>query len=176
MVHQAFMDETKAKGLIVVAAVADLTVLPQVRRELQGLRMKGQRRVHFVNESDSRRKLICSTMQSLPVLVDVYDASAIRDMRKARAQVLDAVVADLAAAGCGRLVIERDDSLVASDREVLFRAVRRHGVAEALDYVHVRGHEDEMLWIPDAVAWCLAKGGPWPERINGLVRNVHELD
>lgn len=59
--------------------------------------------------------------------------------------------------------IERADSLVARDRRTIYRVVRDERIE--LEYDHVRAHEDLLLCIADAVAWCAAKGGPWRDRI-----------
>lgn len=84
---------------------------------------------------------------------------------------MDAVVRDLAAVGGTRLVIERDESLVQADRAALFQSVRAHGVPE-LRYEHPRAHEEPMLWVSDAVAWCYGKGGAWRARVEPLVEGV----
>ncbi len=72
-------------------------------------------------------------------------------------------------------MIEQDDSLVRSDQVTLYRAVRRNGVESSLVYEHMSPRMEPLLWIPDAVAWCWAKGGVWKERVLPLVDEVRTL-
>lgn len=164
----AYVDETKARGLVVVAAVADPRDLTDVRKALGDLRLKGQERIHFKSERDSRRKEICSVMVALPVHVHVYDAAALPE-RAGRTMALQMLVADLAALSATRLIIEQDDSLVKADRQTLYSAIRRHRIQDRLSYEHVRAKQEPMLWIPGAVAWCLAKGGHWGSRVEPII-------
>lgn len=165
-----FVDESKARELIVVCTVASPDDVADARRELRRLRMKGQRRLHFKSESDPRRRLICSALVTLPLSVTIYRTGAKAD-RTARGRALDAIVRDLAAIEADRLVIERDDSLVQSDRAVLYEAVRAHGVP-GLRYEHPSAHEEPLLWASDAVAWCYARGGAWRERVDPIIESV----
>ncbi|MGB6245070.1 MULTISPECIES: hypothetical protein [Gordonia] len=165
-----FVDESKARGLLVACTVAGPHDVVAARRVLTDLRMRGQRRLHFKSESDSRRRLICSSLVTLPVTVRIYQTGGKAD-RSSRGRALDAVVRDLAAVGGTRLVIERDESLVQADRAALFQSVRAHGVPE-LRYEHPRAHEEPMLWVSDAVAWCYGKGGAWRARVEPLVEGV----
>ncbi|WP_133980683.1 hypothetical protein [Kribbella voronezhensis] len=68
-------------------------------------------------------------------------------------------------ANAERLVIERDESTLEFDRQVLFQAVRSFGCAETLQYELLAPHLDPMLWVPDAVVWAWAKGGEWRQLI-----------
>ena len=165
-----FVDESKARGLLVACTVANPGDVVAARRVLNGLRMKGQRRLHFKSESDSRRRSICSSLVTLPITVRIYQTKGKAD-RSSRALALDAVVRDLAAVQGTRLVIERDDSLVQSDRAALFQSVRAHSVPD-LRYEHPSAHEEPMLWVSDAVAWCYAKGGPWRSRVDPIIEGV----
>lgn len=167
----AFVDETKARGLIVAATVVRPAAVTAARKELNALRMPGQRRIHFTSESDSRRRQICSMISQLDVQVRVYDTRSISDPRAARRAALHALVGDLAQMRGQRLVIEQDDSLIQADRKNLFRSVREHQIPE-LVYEHVRPNTEPMLWVSDAVAWCVAKGGHWDRRVEAIVETT----
>ncbi len=84
-------------------------------------------------------------------------------------------MADLAELPGHRLVIDQDDSLLRSDQETLYRAVRASGVEEQLVYEHLSPRREPMLWIPDAVAWCWAKCRVWKDRVLPLVDGVRTL-
>ncbi|WP_039824879.1 hypothetical protein [Nocardia testacea] len=172
---RAFVDETKQNGLLVVSTVAEARHLKKARQELQEKRAKGQRRIHFTKESDPRRRSICSTLCELEVTVTVYDATRIKSAVEARAACLTAAVEDLAEVGAQRITIEQDDSLVASDRRVLYTAVRKFDVADTLVYEHLQPHMEPLLWVSDAVAWCVMKGGEWRPRVDPIITDVRKL-
>ncbi|MEV6340944.1 hypothetical protein AB0M12_40270 [Nocardia vinacea] len=171
----AFVDETKQNGLLIVSTLAEVRHIQQSRKVLQAQRAKGQNRIHFKKEDDSRRRAICSTLCTLEVQVTVYDATGIRDAAEARTGCLTAIVEDLAAVGGRRLTIEQDDSLVHSDRRTLYAAVRKFDVADTLAYEHMRPNQEPLLWVSDAVAWCVAKGGDWRRRVDPLITQVRKL-
>jgi len=148
----AFVDESKRHGLLVAAAVVQPRDLALARTALRQLCLPGQSRLHFTKERDDRRRLILTTILSLRVVVDLYDATSIRNQRQARAACFRTLVQDLAAAGGQRLVLEQDDSLVRSDQSVLYAAVRDAGASDRLTYEHVPARTEPLLWIADAAA------------------------
>lgn len=168
----AFVDETKVRGLLVVAALLAPHDLAQSRAAMRQLLLPRQSHVHFVKERSDRKGQIIDSILGLPLRLDVYDVTGIKDARAARRACLERLVQDLAAEAAHRLVIEQDESLIRSDREVLYRAVRGHGVAQSLTYEHLTPRNEPLLWILDAAAWCWIKGGHWRRRIDPAVRRV----
>lgn len=134
-----------------------------------------QTRVHFVKERSSRKSQITDAITELTLRFNVYDATAIRDQRLARRTCLERLVSNLAELGAHRLVIERDDSLVKADQQVLYRAVRENHVEEVLTYQHLPARSEPLLWIPDALAWCWTAGGQWRRRLEPRLAEVVEL-
>ena len=57
----------------------------------------------------------------------------------------------------------------------LIEFTRAAGRRETLRYEHRRASTDLALAIPDAIAWCWAKGGDWRRRIEPVVTNVREV-
>ncbi|MGL4744107.1 MAG: hypothetical protein ACRCXL_06915 [Dermatophilaceae bacterium] len=47
--------------------------------------------------------------------------------------------------------------------------------AERVVYHHRRRHKEHMLAVPDAIAWCWAKGGNWRHRITPVIAQVREV-
>lgn len=170
-----FVDETKDRGYLIAAAVLVPRDLVPARTTLRQLLLRGQRRLHFKKESDSRRRTILSTMITLGATVTIYDASALSGEGEARAACLEATVADAADLGAHRLVLEQDDSWLAADRKLLYQQVRKTGCAQTLAYEHMRSFEESLLWIPDAAAWCWAKGGDWKRRVQPMITKVRTL-
>lgn len=168
-----FVDETKSSGYLIAAAAVLPADVTTARRVVSGLCRSGQRRIHFTKEKDTRRRQIITALAATDVRVDIYDASACHN-RLARTRCLEALTEDLASRGRVRLILERDDSVLAHDKRVLFDHVRKTGAAE-LEYLFLRAHEECLLAIPDAVAWCWAKGGTWRTAVRPMVNRVHRL-
>jgi hypothetical protein len=171
----AFLDESKRRGLLVAAAVLQPRALAPARTVLRQLCLPGQSRLHFTKERNDRRGQILTAILNLDVVVDLYDATGIRDPQRARAACLQAVVHDLAAAGGQRLVLEQDDSLVRSDQAVLYAAVRDAAAGDRLTYEHVPARSEPLLWVADAAAWCWSRGGSWPGRLQPIIRHTRTL-
>ncbi|WP_147375272.1 hypothetical protein [Jiangella rhizosphaerae] len=158
----AFVDESFSTDYVVAAAVVPAADVNAARAALRGVLRPGQRRIHFKDERPRREDQVLSVIESLEVTATVY---VTKNERKARGVCLERMVPDLAAAGVSRLVLERDESLVRFDRQVLARLTREY--CPGLVYEHLRAHSDLLLCVPDAIAWCWAKGGRWRQRVAG---------
>lgn len=170
-----FLDEHKSRGYIVVAAQIATASLASVRRDVRNLRMKGQSRIHFTKESDRRRRLILSELVRSGVQSHVYVSSAKRD-GLAREECLSALIADVTRLGATQIVLERDDSVVKFDRQILFRELAARGLGgAAVQYRHERSRDEPLLWIPDAIAWSYGRGGEWRDRIEPLCASVADV-
>jgi hypothetical protein len=162
-----FVDESKRGGYLVTSAAMLPGDLNRARQAIRGLILPGQRRLHFTHESDNRRKQILDVLAALHPAVTIYDGSA-HDRRRQREACLNGLIADLAATRARMLVIETDESVLELDRRILYRSTRLHG-CETLEYRHHRAHEEPLLAIPDALAWCWQRGGPWKARAKDFV-------
>lgn len=162
-----FVDESKARGYILVASAISLGSLQPSEKELRSLLKPGQRRIHFKSERDSRRKEILSRMCELEINVAVWISKGLSD-KAARPLCLNALADELLESGVDRLLIERDESVVDVDRRML-AARLRHVASQSFAYEHVRPHDRPLLWVSDAVAWCFANGGDWLRRCAPLV-------
>jgi hypothetical protein len=175
-----FVDETKHAGYVLAAVTtADAEA---ARRVVRGLIAPGRRRLHMHNETSRRRRIVASTLVTMPLTATMYDAARnFRTDLEARGACLTALVEDLAATGDRdiRLVIEQDDSLVSYDNQRLIEAIRSTGQRDALHYEHRRSYEDIALGLPDSTAWCWVRSGEWRRRIAPIlapVRGVHPLE
>lgn len=166
----AFVDESKRRGLVLAAALVDPAQVAATRGLIRSLRMPRQARIHFNNERNSRRRQILAAICGSGVVVHIYDATSIADDREARAACLFQLVVDLSELGGQRLVVEQEDSMLRSDRQVLYDARLKAG-AEDLTYVHLRPSAEPLLWIPDAASWCWTQAA-WRHRIQPVVTRV----
>ena len=174
MSSHVFVDETKRRGYLLVASAVVTGDLAPTRRMLRGLVLPGQRRLHMKDESDSRKRSIATAIAVSGVQATIYDAGRRhRTERERRAECLRSLVVDLAGQDIAMLVPEQDDTLVASDRKLLYRATRDAGCAD-LRYEQ-RAATEQLLALPDAIAWCWAKGGDWRRRIEPVVTDVRTV-
>jgi hypothetical protein len=165
-----FVDETKEKGYVLVAAAVIPTDLVAARRQIRRMTLGNQGRIHFYKERDSRRRQIIDGILELGVQVTIYDAgTSYRREIDARAACLSAIVTDCAASGAHLLVLEQDDSLLRWDNQLLIELTRTAGCRDNLRYEHKRAATENLLVIPDAVAWCWARGGDWRKPVEPLV-------
>ncbi|SED79984.1 hypothetical protein [Jiangella alba] len=167
MVLHAFVDESVASTYIVAVALVPADRVADGRKALRALLQGGQKRLHFSQEGDRRRPEIMTVIERLGAEHRVYTT---KNVREARVLCLERLVPDLVAAGVRRLVIERDDSLVTAERRLLFQLCR--DLEPELTYTHLRAKEDLLLCLPDAVAWCWARGGGWRARVAAYTSEI----
>jgi hypothetical protein len=73
------------------------------------------------------------------------------------------------------LVVEQDDSLLWWDQQRLIEITREVACRDTLRYEHRRAEHELLLAVPDAIAWCWAKGGYWRDRVRPLVTEVRPI-
>jgi hypothetical protein len=171
-----FVDETKRRGYLLVAGVVVPGDLDSVRRMLRGLLLPGQRRLHMKDENDQRRRSIATAIAVSGVTATIYDAGRrYRNERERRAACLHALIIDAAQRGDAMLVLEQDDTLLSWDNQRLIEFTREAGCRETLRYEHRRAASELLLAVPDAIAWCWAKGGYWRRRREPIVTRIREV-
>ena len=164
---RVFVDECKAKGYHIAATVVLPAEAKQVEKSLRRLLKPGQRRIHFNQESDSRRRLLLSRMAELGVRVLIYTVRG-EGERIARGACLDALVDDLVAGRAHSLILERHPPIEPYDRRVIREALLRNSRYE-LAYRHADPGEHALLWVSDALAWCCNAGGEWKRRAGPMI-------
>ena len=164
---QLYVDETKARSYFLVAAVVTPEAVGGVRAELRKFVRPGMRRVHFKSERDAVRRDFIALVKSLRVTSVVYECWGRHD-HEARTNGLALLVDDLHQHGASKLVLERDESLVDGDKHVIRRHTHGRRPYGEFEYRHMSPTEEPMLWIPDAIAWCVQRGGVWKGLLDDL--------
>ena len=178
MSARIFVDETKAKGYVVAAASGQPEELKIAQKQLQSLILSGQRSLHMKSEGDSRRRAIADTIGGLPdfgISATIYDAGRLGTERDRRARCLDALVTDAAQLDAVSIVFDLDRSLASWDRQRMIELTRAADAQDRITYRHSSRHEEQMLAIPDVVAWCWARGGDWRRRVEPVVIAVRKV-
>lgn len=168
-----FVDESKAKGYYIAAAVISPADVTEARNTLRSLRHKNSASIHFKSEKDAVRKAFLTGAATTGVQTMVYVIQGQPD-KTARPACLDALIDDLCQAEASRLILEQDDSLTKADRQVISARMRKHQHAE-LQYTHMKRNDEPLLWVSDAVAWCYQRGGAWIAQAAPLVAEVRTL-
>ncbi|MFI9410159.1 hypothetical protein [Nocardia gamkensis] len=163
-----YVDESKGRPFLLVAAIVTPQQHSLATRTLRGLLMRGQHRVHMSKEKDRRRRHIASTLLRLGVTCEIFESDFKSDL-DARAHCLLQLANRAVALKAQAIHIERDDSAIEFDRKQLQSVLS----STNLEYRHLRGRDDPLLWIADAVAWCWQRGGIWRHQIQPIVSQVH---
>lgn len=139
--------------LIAAAIVQDEYVDP-CRDAMGGLLLPHERKVHWRDDSDNRRRRVVDVVLSLPVegFVVVRQVGAGDHPERARRKCLERLVPELESLGCAAFTLEsrgfvqdqRDMSMVDSLR-------RARAVSSAIKVHHQPGPKDPLLWISDAL-------------------------
>jgi hypothetical protein len=169
--RQIYVDESKQPGFVIVAAVVLGNNLGSARAVVQDLLRPGQHYLHMKNEADGRKETIAKSLVAADLQATVYDAGRrYRTQLLARTACLSALIDDLATSDVDTLVVlDQDETLVRFDRRLLYGAVRDAGRETTLRYEHRRAATEPLLGIPDAYAWCWAKGGHWRSHIQPAI-------
>jgi hypothetical protein len=72
-------------------------------------------------------------------------------------------------------VIESRETMDHLDDMVIKAALRRSGTG-LFAFRHAGAHEEPLLWLPDAIAWAVGRGGDWRRRAEPLLEKVVELE
>jgi len=167
-----FIDETKAHGLTFVIVEVESDKVGRVRAQMAKLRRKGQRAVHFNAESKTSKTQILAEIRSLPLTATVIRIKAVHDYPNARAAGITAVAKLALADHPSRIVFERDATQERNDRRTLSSFLR---TTPTIEYQHVDRASDPILWVADALAWALQRGGAWQQAITPLITRTLDV-
>ncbi|MEI7055638.1 hypothetical protein WBG06_07460 [Nocardioides sp. CCNWLW239] len=168
-----FVDETKSKDYVVAAATLPAGQVSEARKALRSVLLPRQDRVHFAKEKDPYRARVLQVMCGLDVQVTVYVAKT-KDQRVGRAACMNAVIDDVIKDRTAHVVIERDESLMRADLELIARKL--YPMTHKPTYRLEVPRSEPLLWISDAVCWCYQRGGAWIDAAQPLVVDVRHLE
>lgn len=176
MPGHVFVDESKRRDFILVAAAVPSTALGNARQQIRALHLPQQRGIHMVKESEGRQRRILAVIASLEAEVTVYVATkgTYTAERYARERCLNELLRDIAREGCSTLCLERDDTVAADDRRTIGRQLRAVGYQDSLTYSHSKVWSEPLLLIPDAIAWAWPQKS-WKQSCVRLVNEVREV-
>lgn len=168
-----FVDGSKVGGYCAAPSVVAAGDVSATRKAVRALLLPKQKRIHFTDEGDDRRKRPLKGLLRLGVAVSVDVTEGLKD-KDARPLCLTAPAEDVAVCQADHLYLDKDDSSFDKDKRVLARTFA--GDQHRLRYAFERAHEEPLLWVSDAVAWCFQKRGPWVGMTGPLITEVCMLN
>jgi hypothetical protein len=170
-----FIDESKRKKMILIGVIVPMSQVPRVRKYLARMRLPRQRSVHFVNESDSRRRTFLDEVYRLNIRA-VRVSTSLSNELLARELAVRKLVDLAMELDVGHLVFETDESMRKRDATWIREHLAHRAGIDQLSFEHRARHEEPILWAADAFAWASSRGGEWERRIcDVLIRDI-ELD
>ncbi|MBG6185325.1 hypothetical protein IWX65_003304 [Arthrobacter sp. CAN_A214] len=148
-----FVDESNSGSYYIAAAVIAPVDVVATGSTIKGLRHRESPAVHFKSERDSVRRAFLKGAAATGVQTVVYVVSGQPD-KVARPTCLGALIEDLCHANAEQLRVQENKNL---------------------RYTHMRRNEEPLLWVGDAVAWCLQKDGSWRTDVEPLIGEVRRL-
>ena len=135
------------------AAIVNIDDVDTVREALYPLRLPGQVKLHWTDERDSRRRKIVDTLSSIDSMqaIITHRSSPSRKTERFRRKCLEQMYYELSDMQIQDVTLEsRQEAQNKKDREHIV-ALQGQGQCADLRIKHVRGGDDPLLWIPDAV-------------------------
>ncbi|KRE72669.1 hypothetical protein [Arthrobacter sp. Soil762] len=155
---RAYLDESSAirsedsQEYLVCAAVVPDDSAAELRERLLSLRLKGQIKLHWTDESDARRKKIVAAVSELTPMTAVVTHMSQRQNKteRFRRKCLETIYYELASMGIREVVCEA--RMPAQNQRDIAHIVALRGqkvVDRDFTISHCRGGDDPLLWIPD---------------------------
>ena len=170
-----FVDESERRARYLMCSV---TIAPNdvgsLRRGMRKLLLPGQSQLHFKNESARRRRELAGALVALDLDVAVVSKSSEPGLRRAdlRDRCLAEVIVDTQSrGGAAQMYLESRHHQDEADHASFSRWRRS---TPPLNYEHVEGATDPLLWLPDAFAWLAGAGGQWTEIVGPALRRSWE--
>lgn len=156
MVVTAWVDESGSTAAYMFGAVVlKAGDVPDARSAVALLRKPAETKVHWHGLSERRRDQIIGVMAKLPIstLVVVRLAEEGDRQERQRRKCMEYLLPALVGNGVEQVIMEsrgsKDDQ---RDRDLLAALQAQHRIfAPALKMGHVRGVDDPLLWLPDAL-------------------------
>lgn len=157
---QAWGDESgsvtaRDPGAFILAAAISLPGdAPQLRSAMAGLQMKTEKKIHWRDDSDKRRRQVIETIAELPleaIVVARVGPTSEPDERRRR-KCFEHFAMEVDALGCTQLTMEsRGRKADRRDRIMLDTMRAQKTVTGDLRLDHAPGPTDPCLWIADAI-------------------------
>ena len=158
----AFIDESKAKKYLLVLSLLESRDLTTTRKFLAQTLLAGQRSVHFRKESPRRRTYLIKTFRKLDIRVVVFKDKLVSSV-SSRALLIRRICDEAKRLALRELVFELDQTCLDDDVALL------NVLRPDLSWDHRERNQEPLLWVSDAVAWCVNRGGEWERMVRPMI-------
>lgn len=156
---RAFVDESSCvrtattQEYLIGAAIVDGGDCDAIRDNLERLRLPGQIKPHWTDESDRRRRSITETIAALGTMhvVVAHLSGRNRKTERFRRKCLETLYFELSGAEVLDITLERRSDVQDKADRAHIVALQNQGWDRRIRISHCRGGDDPLLWIPDAV-------------------------
>ncbi len=164
----AFSDESeRADRMMFGSVIVEAQHTYELRRELRGLLLPGQRRVHMAKEGSRRRRVVIDAVVGLELPVTVFELRRPSGLTRpdACALLLDATLELVNKRGVRFWVLDNiEESQMRRDE------LQLHGAGTKAVFDHRQSHEEPLLWVVDVVLWAYGAGGDWKRRVESVTK------
>jgi hypothetical protein len=158
----AYIDESKARNYIFVLHMVEAKNQRALRKLFTGELLAGQRSFHFRKENNRRRVRLIRLFHGAPCRVYVFKRKG-KTQTSAR-NCLISKICDLAARlEISELVFEFDKMSFEQHTKLL------NQIRARIPWDHRERHQEPLLWVADAVAWCVNRGGEWERMVRPMI-------
>lgn len=177
---RAFVDESTCirsattQEYLIGAAIITADDCEALRKELRPLRMPGQVKLHWTDESAGRRRKITKAIAELGSMhvVVTHLSGKQRKTERHRRKCLETLYYELGEADVLDITLERrSDAQDKQDRAHIV-GLQSQGWNPGLRISHCRGGDDPLLWIPDAVLGAVNASFIGEDEYLGLLRET----
>jgi hypothetical protein len=158
----AYIDECKAKRYVLALHLVDPKDQARLRRFLTENLLSGQRSIHFRKESPRRRKQLIKSFLNEKLEVVIFNETSMSSS-PSRSIVIRALSSQIRNLGLTELVFELDETTLSHDSKLL------SDLHIGLHWDHRQRHQEPLLWVADAVAWCMNRGGEWERMVRPMI-------
>jgi len=159
----AFIDESSAlrppsrQDYMVCAAIVGVDDLEIIREELRPLLLPGQIKLHWTDERRSRRRKIIETLSSIDSMqaIITHRSDVTKKTERYRRKCLEQIYFELSEMHIYNVTLESRQKAQNQKDVAHIVALQGQGQIPSVQLSHVRGGDDPLLWIPDAVLGAL---------------------
>ena len=174
MSYNTYIDESARSGYILAGVNVPQTQQNAIRRVLRNLRAPDSSHIHMYRESRRRQEMISNIVAELDLKAWVISV--------APETAKEPLARDLAMKSISEIQSIRNSGILTLDYINRHRADNSilRNIAQNADYQfphyrHMNSRHEPLLWLPDIVAWCYGRGGPWRDAVEPLVDEVIEI-
>lgn len=158
--YEGFLDESSVRRgaahqeYLVCAAIVPPDDAAALREQLLPLRLKGQIKLHWSDEQESRRRKIVTSIAAMEPMTAMvtFLSQQQKKTERYRRKCLEGIYNELSLMGVSQVTCEsRTPSQNKKDVAHLLSLRNSKKLPTNFDITHSRGGDDPLLWIPDII-------------------------